>query len=234
MPLEPEYTDKYEEGDLVYGLESERKDLMATKFKLSGPNIRTVSLATINNYATTWDEKQTVDSKVLYARPPIDEAAYREEIRKFNETLKSHGKYGTAVDWKAEKSDPLRDTKENEAWRKKCKGGLYYACFVAKKNVHFCVEGMDMPAVVNKTARSKEDNPLDIVEGEKKMRAVTNAELRWIYRNKEHEDVKKHIQFWKKDHDSWAPCAPPWADDAKLWGSYIPKRAKNVHGRDDD
>jgi hypothetical protein len=53
----------------------------------------------------------------------------------------------------------------------------------------------------------------------KKTRAITNAELRWIYRNRAKSGVQEHVQFWLNG----SPCAPPWehSDEIKaLWAQY--------------
>ena len=57
MPFETPYKETYTPGELVYGLGKPRGSLMSEKFGLTGPNIRTVDLSTIDDYATTGDEK---------------------------------------------------------------------------------------------------------------------------------------------------------------------------------
>jgi hypothetical protein len=53
---------------------------------------------------------------------------------------------------------------------------------------------------------------------DQKVRAITNAELRWIYRHRKEADVAKRVQFWS----GGAPCKPPWEQDpniAALWNA---------------
>jgi hypothetical protein len=237
MPFEKPFKETYDAGELVYGLENERKGLMK-KFGLDGPNMRTVDLTTINNYTTTGNEKASLDSKIQFARGPmkLSEKETRDEIDRFNTALKQHGKYATAVDWEPGKlKGDAASQAENEAWRRKCKGGLYYACFVKQSHVHFCVDGMNFEEVVKKNY-VKEGNPVDVKDSATgaKFRAITNAELRWIYRNRDHDEVKKHVQFWTQNVGNWSTCEPPWTADAATWSQYKPSHSKNVHGREDD
>jgi hypothetical protein len=236
MPFEMPYKETYDPGDLVYGLEKERKSLM-TKFGLDGPNMRTVDLTTINNYSTTSNEKSSLDVKLQFAQGmKLTEKETRDEIDKFNTALASHGKYASAVGWDPGKlKGDARDQAENEAWRRKCKGGLYYACFVKRSHVHFCLDGMNVEEVVKKNY-VKDSTPIDVKDSATgaKFRAITNAELRWIFRNREHKEVSDHVQFWKQESSAWKTCEPPWVTDSSTWSQYKPVHKKNVHGRDDD
>ena len=115
--------------------------------------------------------------------------------------------------------------------------------------VHFCLSlevktndkvtgycEMDFSAIVNKT--SPTDTPSDTTQG--KIRLITPAELRWIYRHREDPSVQKNIQFWTHTSTdvataAWSPCGPPWEKDEdakKLWASYKPK-STSVHARTD-
>ncbi|MBD9355908.1 hypothetical protein [Methylomonas albis] len=238
MPFTKPFKDVYDEGDLVYGLGKPRGRLMSEKFKLSGPNIRTVDQSTINNYATTGDEQSAYESKLQYAQGWDDkkQASARKNIENFNSALKDHGKYGTAVGWETKEKGLLRDAQENQAWRRKCKGGLYYACFVKQSHVHFCLEEMKLDEVAAKKSTNHDGDLLDIdsTNPELKMRAITSTELRWVYRNRDHGEVQRHIQFWKFNGREWEPCDPPWITDPQPWAQYKPKYKNNVHGRIED
>lgn len=160
-------------------------------------------------------------------------------LRKFK-----NGKYATAMDYKRAGTTPADDAAENDAWRKKCKGGIYHGTHVLNKTVHFCLSleqktndvvtgytDMDFSAVVKKT--SPTDTPATATH---KLRLITPAELRWVYRHRDDESVKKNIQFWTHgaELDKWTPCGPPWEKDdpsKALWASYKPKSA-SVHKGD--
>jgi hypothetical protein len=183
------------------------------------------------------------------------EAVFKEALLKphqdFRETLRTYnnGKYASALDFK--RKDAPKDTAdsgENSAWRKKCKGGIYYGTHVLDKTVHFCLSlevktgdkvtgwtDMDFSAVVKKT--SPTDTAPDTTTG--KIRLITPAELRWIYRHREDDSVKKNVQFWTHISPDagtkWKPCGPPWEKDQgarDLWATYKPK-STNVHSRVD-
>ncbi len=171
----------------------------------------------------------------------------------FWQTLREYngGKYASALDFKrATAVSGKVDSAENAAWRKKCKGGIYYGTHVLDKTVHFCLSlevktgdtvtgytSMDFKAVVAKT--SPTDTPSTATKDEK-IRLITPAELRWVYRHREDASVQKNIQFWTHTSPdaakaSWAPCGPPWESDdaAKLvWASYKPK-STSVHAGTD-
>jgi hypothetical protein len=239
MPFEPPFREKYEVGDLVYGLGKPRAALMKDRFNLAGPNIRTVDQSTINNYATTGDEQSSYENKLNFARGWDDTQKdnARTNVGNFNSELGQHGKYRTAVNWKTTDTGKVRDAQENRAWRRKCKGGLYYVCFVKQTHVHFCLEEMKLDEVASKTSTNDEGEKLDIDDSnpELKMRAITSTELRWVYRNRMHGEVKRHIQFWKLNNlKKWEPCLPPWVTDPLIWAQYKPKYKNNVHGRLDD
>lgn len=168
------------------------------------------------------------------------------ELKEALESYKG-GKYKYAID---HKPDPLaadkdlENAKQNSAWRKKCKGGIYYAIFIAKTNVHFCLgESEDSSG----SGTFKEMNYLDVVnksdpfdkpatDTSHKFHVITPAELRWIYRNRESSEVQQHVQFWRRDASAWVPCGPPWRDSGQIaeeaWASYKPK-SSNVHSNVD-
>jgi hypothetical protein len=177
----------------------------------------------------------------------VFKAALLQPHQDFWKTLETHnnGKYASALKFKRkDAAKGTADSAENSAWRKKCKGGIYYGTHVLKQTVHFCLsleikandkvtgfKDMDFSAVVKKT--SPTDTAPDTTTG--KIRLITPAELRWIYRHREDESVKENIQFWTHVSSDaateWKACGPPWEKDQgakELWASYKPK-STNVH-----
>ena len=170
----------------------------------------------------------------------------------FETTLKTYknGKYKQAIGFKFDataKDKNLENTKQNSAWRKKCKGGLYYCIFVLEKTVHFCLGAaeksnglfveLDHKQVVNKKDPYDRDASPDTNLA--KLRVITPAELRWIYRNRTAAEVQKRVQFWKPaDKDGeWEACCAPWSKDAddnvkNHWESYKPK-SESPHEKKD-
>ena len=56
--------------------------------------------------------------------------------------------------------------------------------------------------------------------------AITDAELRWVFRNRELANVQKGVQFWKTSSSDWygppIPCEAPWdmEDSKNAWKEY--------------
>jgi len=194
MPFGPEsaFKSTYTKGDLFYGLAKPRDALMeflkVPKDHADGARINSYDIGDVT------DPQQ--------ARPQENAA-----FRKF---LLGHQKYGKVVGL----------TKyEWRHWRQKSKGGIEWATKEAKKNVHFCLDLMMDPGVQYAITQKCWDN--ESPKGtpwDQKVRAITNAELRWIYRHSKDADVKAGVQFWFNEK----PCAPPWTDPnlAVLWSAY--------------
>jgi hypothetical protein len=170
-----------------------------------------------------------------------------EENLRFIEALKGHKKYSSAVSgYTAPRSKKWDDkARENETWRRKSKGGLYYACKVAHKTVHFCLDGLgDFKTTIGKSYAGKAgDDGIEGPEGttwavppdraqnesDRKFRVVTGAELRWVYRNREDADVQKHIQFWLANKPSVPPWDPGYTGRVADWSQYTPREKKDIH-----
>jgi thiol-disulfide isomerase/thioredoxin len=220
MTKTPQYPDAFppapvKPGDLIYGL-----------YKRDGGTARYVEehkdIHTINDFPVLRQEMLfgvTGEAQEGGVSPA--------DHTQFLETLKSHDKYKDAV------NGNLRD---NSAVRHKSKGGLYWATKVAKKDLHFALDGIDMNPVVKKSgALDHPKGPVDTLpEGERKTRALTGSELRWLYRNKGDPDVQKLIHFKLDDK----PVPPPWEkhpvsekdpggreiDGPSLWAQYKPSK----------
>lgn len=197
MPLAPPFNSTYAPGDLFYGLAKQRDALMR---HLSVPFDHAVG-ARINSF----DIGDVTDPK--QARP--------QDNAFFLQWLGAHPKYKRSVgvakyEWRH--------------WREKSKGGIEWQTKIRKKAVHFCLDGMTDPliqqAITTKTWDNETDNSQKNVAWDQKVRAITNAELRWIYRNRKDPDVAARVQFWEAN----SPCAPPWdrgdATLQALWTAY--------------
>ena len=199
---------------------------------------------------------EMVATAFAIAKPDL-EAAFKASLLKphedFWEALRTFngGKYASALTFKrSDAPDGTADSAENSAWRKKCKGGIYYGTHVLDCTVHFCLSleqktgnkvtgycDMDFAAVVKKS--SPTDTPATATK-ENKIRLITPAELRWVYRHRDNASVQKNVQFWTHgtmtgDDMSWVACGPPWEKDAEaaeLWSSYKPK-STSVHAKAD-
>jgi hypothetical protein len=189
-------------SDLFYGLAKERDALM-----------RHLGVAQESEHGHKINHYDVGDVPQGSKLPPMS--------AEFKAWLGQHAKYKVGVDagnylW--------------PHWRVKSKGGLQWATLVKGIDVHFCLDGMmgdthytiplkDYDLESTFTGPNFESGKPGWV---KKQRAITNAELRWIYRNKAKAGVQEHIQFWFKNN----PCIPPWEQSKELkdlWARYIPK-----------
>jgi hypothetical protein len=109
-------------------------------------------------------------------------------------------------------------------WRRKSKGGIEWATkiLVPPKRVHFCLDQMMDPDIMLAIVQKNWDNDTPArLPFDQKIRAITNAELRWIYRHRQDDGVKKNVQFW----ENFTQCGPPWERSGgldKIWQSYAP------------
>jgi hypothetical protein len=86
--------------------------------------------------------------------------------------------------------------------------------------LHFVLDNLDLSEVTNKNRAGEFKN-----SPEDKVRTVTAAELRWIYRYKDDPRTQENVQFWIKG----TKCCPPWAPEYKAFvpnapdWTYIPQ-----------
>lgn len=210
-----------------------------------------------------WSDKQPfVDNWKEEKKNELDDAVEHHKLQllkphqAFEETLKQYknGKYSSAIGFKV---DPSKDkdsenARQNAAWRKKCKGGLYHCIYELQKTVHFCLGAPEKVngefVELNHQQIATKTDPYDRAPDTniEKLRVITPAELRWIYRNRNEVKVQNNVQFWKplpldvssgQKDQKWAACGAPWADDGmeatrNTWASYKPKSSL-VHAKED-
>jgi hypothetical protein len=192
--LKPETAQKFEKGDLVYGVE---KVAGAAGYQQKGRKWY------IDNGPFKDKQAQRIDSYALLQDEEKRGTVTQAEQESFKKAMQKHDNYCTAVD---------ADSEANENVRRKSKGGLYWATMVEGKNVHFILDGLDMKSVVEKNFNKGDnrDSPAD--KDGPKNRTFTGAELRWIYRHRDNEKVAERVQFWLNG----VPCAAPWLRLPKL------------------
>jgi hypothetical protein len=213
MPFNTPYRDKFESGDLVYGLSKPREEWLkkrADEGALIGKN---------------WIDKYNVDLTKVSDAVNVDFIVQTLQHPKYHKVMKTT-------------THPQATESKQHAWRSKSKAGLNWAV-TTHKHVHFILDNLDMSDVAKKT--NTKGNP-DYPQGKApstfppkdKVRTITNAELRWVYRHKDHPDVQKHIQFWLDDK----PCCPPWYSQwvgkqqmtgDQLWADYQPTHTYSKH-----
>ncbi|QBR02149.1 hypothetical protein [Paraburkholderia pallida] len=203
MPFDPQkFKDTAGDTDLFYGLAKPRDALM----QMLGAPPESQHGHKINHY----DVGDVPSGNQL---PPMS--------AEFKNWLGQHDKYKVGVDagkylW--------------PHWRVKSKGGLQWATLVKGIDVHFCLDEMMGETHFTIPLKDYEDESQfkgpNFESGKpdwiKKQRAITNAELRWIYRNKDKAGVQEHVQFWLNGK----PCVPPWEQSQEiknLWAQYKPR-----------
>lgn len=98
----------------------------------------------------------------------------------------------------------------NEDIRWKSKGGIAWAVESGKK-VHFSLDGIDLKDIIHKSFSGKNGDK-EAVGNEAKNRSITGAELRWVYRNRDSENVKRNVIFWIEAEKVRAP----WEEDTTI------------------
>jgi len=165
-------------------------------FDLNGVILKRELGATIDSFAATGTEHELLSYGI---------EKYPERQGDFVETLLTHPKYSKIQS----EVGFLYGNKvlDDPEWvSRKCKAGLYWA---AKRNitVHFVLDDIDMDRVVFKKDKS-----------------YTASELRWLFRNKDNDNVKHVVKYWKDG--GYVPA--PWESDEgrELWENYKPKSHK--------
>lgn len=204
------FKDNYTPGDLFYGLADPRFALMD---HLGAPKDRTKG--TIINYYNVGDYAKSVAA-------PGDNSSFTDFLRNSpNEKHKDLMNRFDAMD-NPHGNWPL--------WKRKSKGGLWWAARKAAKTVHFCLDGLDMAQVIGKSFPGVDgdkgrDFPVGpdrktVTDWTQKETSITGAEVRWIYRNRKDPEVANLIQFWL----NFQPVEPPWISNPQPWKSYKPTK----------
>ena len=196
MPFAPQYRD-YEEGDFIFGIGASIE-----AFKTTGPAHGRLSNATnlARKPITVRDLNQTravVDQKFLGERKVFNNS--------YLDALQNHPRY--QVMYNNATPGKLDEPSGSAAFRAKSKEGLVY-CILNGIHLHFTLDGLNLSEVMgkNRTGEFKND-PVD------KVRTVTGAELRWIYRYKDDLQTQAYVQFWINN----TKCCPPWAVGYKVF-----------------
>lgn len=208
MPFFAPWKERFEQGDLVYGLAEVRNyyALNSQRFANSAmPNI-----ATIDQFAATLTERKAHGASG-------QSVPFQDD---FSQAILKHAKYKSIFHEMGFLIDGMNAVDNCQNIRRKIKAGLHWAATDPRKfTVHFVLDEVNLEEVVLKS------HWLD-VPGH---RSFTGVELRWIYRNRHDANVQRAIQFWGNNK----PCCPPWDagffSEFKLggpsfWARYVPSR----------
>jgi hypothetical protein len=251
MPFKPPFNKKISPGDLVYGLNNVRNYYAHSykEFKLA-KNLG--NLIFINSYMVTQYEKE---QQIKKNQPiPGNQDSFIEALclhPKYKEAYLAN--YFPVSMYSNKDGLFISDVQVPEVIRRKSKAGLYWAAQnslgSSRFSIHFLLDDINMEEVVKKSNKKDRDYPdfkafiseyLKDKEGFElnrirasptgaiKERAITSAELRWLYRNRYDGKVQAVIQFWYKGE----PCCPPWERKfdkhhngesiSKKWLTYTP------------
>lgn len=190
MPFHPPFRRQTYHRDLCYGLAVPRQDYIDNNPAFAK------GVDVINNYRISEEEQRR------RPRAPAHEPAFLRAVQ-------AHPKYASII-------NSLEDS--NEVIRRKCKAGLHWGTHDPEiSHVHFLLDSLNQDEIVRKDYR---DDFLARTSGGSviKNRAITNAELRWIFRNRHDPNVREGVQFWENGE----PTSPPWETDPTTWAKYIP------------
>ncbi len=229
MPFFQPFIKEFIAGDLVYGLGEQRGKYV---FKDSSPPAFQGAATHIyeERYPPLLIDDYLVPSEEIYMRGFInrnqndskghvyrlyknrlnyidsDHHIYPRYAKDFFKHLSNDKKYCSVID-KNQELDRLN-------LGRKCKGGLSWisksnSLLVRDIHVHFILDGIDMKRVADKL------NECD--ESGNKIKKITGQELRWLFRHRNHPEVRKKVQFWRNGQ----PVSPPWEDLGRhIWNNY--------------
>jgi hypothetical protein len=142
----------------------------------------------------------------------------------------------------------------NARFKRTSKAGLFWALFVKGYNVHFIVDkNLDYGEVVGgskhgqgyKTLQYHAQYPTDAVGSspdttDVEEKRITYAELRWLYRYREHATVAQRVQFWENmsTAQEYKAVPAPWSTKSDLrksssWARYKPQMTPRTSDDDD-
>lgn len=189
--------------DVIYGIEKDRRAFM---LKQLGNNLPEFWRGMYQNHITdiVWDvnnpeysfEDAEIAKRVLETAPQLEKhnPEFAKKLIKrtqgFNAFLKKKGEQNSKYNvWKKsddESNDKFAD-KTTEIWKRTSKAGLEYQLKERDKPVYFAVDSLDLKDVI----KGKDSGEFSS--------SITSSEIRWLYRHREEEDVKKNLKLYKSD-----------------------------------
>ena len=85
-----------------------------------------------------------------------------------------------------------------------CKTGMAYAILARKGRVHFLLDEIKMNLVLADRLKPKPE------------RSISGKELRWLFRHRNHPQIRPEVVFWKDGKTTSAP----WESEPKDWAEY--------------
>lgn len=201
----------FKEGDFIFGINAQ---IAAFQQKHNVPKASIIDpVGTVRQLA---DNRTNLENF---------EGFRREQNSAYLESLENHPKYQLAYN----RDKTPGSTGSNAQFRLKSKAGLNF-CISSNIPVHFILDELKLKQIIEKnfTDPKKLWSPNNEFKNSDadKIRSVTGAELRWIYRNRDRPETQECVQFWFKG----TQCCPPWEpafrhpdSQASDWNAYKPK-----------
>jgi hypothetical protein len=196
----------FKTGDMLYGLHGDREKFRVALMKITNGFI--VTIDPFNNIFLT----QTLEKsgfKQENVKNAIDDLETERKIPKdysiaYSEFLINHQRFSPK---RVDKSNSFRGKDAQTA--RSCKAMIEFT--LSRGNtVHFLLDSFLSDKSYMKSVVEKVNV---------KPTGFTNAELRYIYRNRNRGLFMKGIKFYLNG----MLCKAPWEQDAGLWQQYVPK-----------
>jgi len=130
----------------------------------------------------------------------------------FKAFLSNHTKYNVAEQFQNGTLTDGDPTDTRKAWGRTSKAGLEFQTR-SGGTVHFIITDLNFNDIATKTGYGGKGN-------------ITSAELRWLYRHRDADEVKNRVRFWVADRE--VPHNEVWSDSS--WASYHPKHEVSNFG----
>lgn len=164
----------FKSGDILYGLHTPRSKVSNGIHAVSGATRNEIVIQnTLTN--AVWNRYSPEQYK---SDPDIKEAlSDPERGLAFKQFLATHPRYNVT-------SEQFSALSATEKWTKTSKAGLEFQTKVRQRGVIFCVDQLidSIPEIATKDTENHGD-------------AITAHELRWIYRHRHEESIKKNVSF---------------------------------------
>ncbi|WP_049841906.1 hypothetical protein [Klebsiella sp. RIT-PI-d] len=164
----------FKSGDILYGLHSPRNKVYNGIHTVGGATRNEIIIQnTLTN--AVWDRysPEKYSSDAVIKRTLSDP----ERGLSFKEFLATHPRYDVT-------SEQFSTLSATDKWTKTSKAGLEFQTKVRQRGVIFCVDKLidSIPEIATKDDENHGD-------------AITAHELRWIYRHRHEESIKKNVSF---------------------------------------
>lgn len=240
MPIIGDFNSDLKSTDLIFGLGDGIKSMYALydRSKVSidnnnqGRNFATTErkLEIFNNNLKRSANSKSTDKKNPQTSYSTEGLAKNQEYLDALKAGQIPKKYAVSAPF-----DGTDKAKEKFASRRKCKSILHWQLIIKQLRVQFVVTGMDLARVPTKeiVERAGPTGKYSSDPANKEENGITDAELRWVFRNRNNRLVEQNVQFWNSD--PLVPCAAPWnmTEYKDAWKKYElkleEKRSKGVN-----